>query len=88
VLWTRAGDSRFDRTVESAVTSAVQSIEPDAQLLGIEVRNRDADVLLVIARVNTVEVELVRENELAIQSLVSQRLHRPVTLIVSPVTVR
>lgn len=88
VLWTRAGNSRFERTVEEAVRIAVQSIEPDAEVIGIEVRNRDADVLVVIARVDTVEVDLVAENELAIQSTVSQQLHRPVQLLVRPVTAR
>jgi hypothetical protein len=83
VLWTRAGDARFDRTVRAAVESAVQSIEPDAEVLGIEVRNRDGDVLLVIAQVDTLQDELVRENRLAIQSQISQQLHRPLTLRIS-----
>ena len=88
LAWNRAGESRFDRNLQTIVAEAVQGIDPDAEVREVTTRDRDGSVLFVDVSIDTLDPPALQNQRLTIQSVISRELERPVDLRLRAVTLR
>jgi len=88
LAWNRAGESRFDRNLQTIVAEAVQGIDPDAEVREVTTRDRDGSVLFVDVSIDTLDPPALQDQRLTIQSAISRELERPVDLRLRALTLR
>jgi len=82
--WGRASEARLERQVFAVVEIAVQGVDPEARLDGVDV-DRNGSVLSIVARVTSTAGATLLQQRALIQSDITRQLERPVamTLVVS-----
>lgn len=72
-----AGEARFTLRVHDAVEAAVEDVDVDARITGIDIGSRRDSVISIDVRIESTEQALLRANAFGIQSAVARELDRP-----------